>query len=391
MPDRLYADVDPYGYELLLTDAERSVLGRLREVLDRDVAPLLDDHWERAEFPHEIREPIAALRLMDPPELEEATPSSLFCGFRSFELARTDVSVGVFFGGHAWLFRNALLHGGSAQQVERIDIGVRSWATWGAFALTEPAHGSDVARGLETTARRDGDEWVLSGAKRWIGGAAYADLLAVFARDEADGQVKGFLVERRAPGVTVEKIERKIALRMVHNGHVTLDGVRVPEDMRLQRVESFKDVNRLLRAMRTDVAWLASGAQAGAYRAALAYAGSRKQFGRPIAGYQLVQDKLATMLGNLTASLGMAVRLSQLADADGFSDADAALAKAFVGRRTRETVALAREVAGGNGITLDTAVARFFADAEAIYTFEGTDEINQLVVGRSITGIAAFV
>ncbi len=215
--------------------------------------------------------------------------------------------------------------------------------------------------------------------------------------------MKAFLVERRAPGVAVETIGRKVAVRIVANGHVTLDGVRVPEEMRLQRVSSFRDVNRLLRAMRTDVAWLAAGAQAGAYRAALAYTTRREQFGRPVASFQLVQAKLAAMLGNLTASLGMAVRLSQLADGagssggpgstdgQGFTDADAALAKGWIVRRTRETVALAREVAGGNGITLDAGVARFFADAEAIYTFEGTDEINALVVGRAITGTGAFV
>ncbi|MGH3587050.1 MAG: acyl-CoA dehydrogenase family protein [Pseudonocardia sp.] len=413
---RLYADLDPYAYELLLTDAERAVLRRLRDALERDVAPHVDDWWERAECPQALRDTLAGLRLMDP--VDGAEPSSLFAGFRTFELARTDVSTAVLFGGHGWLFRNAVLHGGSPEQAARWDPAVRDWSTWGAFALTEPDHGSDVARGLETAAVRDGDTWALTGAKRWIGAAGLADLLCVFARDRsesaADGRVLAFLVDRRAPGVTVETIGRKIAVRIVPNGHVTLDGVRVPEAMRLQRVESFGDVNRLLRAMRTDVAWLAAGAQAGAYRAALAYATRREQFGRPIASFQLVQAKLAAMLGNLTASLGMAVRLSQLADAGtadtspqtpsvepvetrslavdpGFSDADAALAKGWIARRTRETVALAREVCGGNGITLDAGVARFFADAEAIYTFEGTDEINHLVVGRAITGFGAFV
>lgn len=394
--DRLYADVDPYGYELLLTEPERAVLRRLRGALDRDVAPHVDDWWERAECPPALRDALAAARLLDPVDGREA--SALLAGFRTFELARTDVSTAVLFGGHGWLFRGAVRLGGSPEQVARWDPAVRDWTTWGAFALTEPDHGSDVARGLETTAVRDGDTWTLTGAKRWIGGAGLADLLAVFARDvthRPDGPVLGFLVDRRAPGVTVEAIARKTAVRIVENGHVTLDRVRVPESMRLQRVASFRDVNRLLRPMRTDVAWLAAGAQAGAYRAALAYARRREQFGRPVASFQLVQAKLATMLGNLTASLGMAVRLSQLADGAssgaGFTDADAALAKGWVARRTRETVALAREVCGGNGITLDAGVARFFADAEAIYTFEGTDEVTSLVVGRAVTGFSAFV
>ncbi len=387
---RLYEAIDPYGYESLLSDPERAVLGRLREVLERDVRPLVNDHWDRAEFPHAIRGPLEALDLMAPPELGVET-SALYRGFRMLELARTDVSVAVFYGAQATLFRNSVLLGGSPAQAAELDEGVRSWAIKGVFALTEPDHGSDVARGLATTARRDGDGWVISGAKRWIGGAEYADLITVVARDEADGEVKAFLVDRHAPGVTVEQIPRKMALRIVNNGHITLDRVRVPEARRLQRVNSFRDVNRLLRSMRADVSWLATGAQAGAYEAAVRYTLAREQFGRPIAGYQLVQDKLATMLGNLTASLGMAVRLSQLEDGGGYSDADAALAKGWIARRTRETVALAREVCGGNGITLDTDVARFFADAEAIYTFEGTNEINQLVVGRAITGLSAFV
>ncbi|WP_127129643.1 acyl-CoA dehydrogenase family protein [Georgenia sp. SYP-B2076] len=388
---RLYGAVDPFNYESLLSDAERAVLGRLRAVLDRDVKPLVNDHWDRGEFPEQIRGPIEELDLMSPPELAGDEPSALYKGFRMLELARTDVSVAVFYGAQATLFRNSILLGGSPEQVARFDPGVRSWAVKGVFALTEPDHGSDVAQGLETTARRQGDAWVLSGAKRWIGGAAYADYLTVVARDEADGQVKAFLVDAHADGVAIEKIERKIAVRIVNNGDITLDDVVVPEAQRLQNVSSFKDVNRLLRSMRADVSWLAVGAQAGAYEAAVRYTGTRTQFGRPIAGYQLVQDKLATMLGNLTASLGMAVRLSQLEDAGGYRNEDAALAKGWIARRTRETVALAREVAGGNGITLDTDVARFFADAEAIYTFEGTNEINQLVVGRAITGISAFV
>lgn len=389
-PTRLYGNIDPYGYESLLSEPERAVLARLRTVLERDVAPLVNDYWDRGEFPDQIRGPIEALRLMDPPELGTGT-SALYRGFRMFELARTDVSVAVFYGAQATLFRNAVLLGGSPEQALELDDGIRAWTTKGVFALTEPDHGSDVARGLETTARREGDTWVLNGAKRWIGGAADADYLTIVAKDTADGQVKAFLVERAAPGVRVAKIQRKVSLRIVNNGHITLDGVRVPESRRLQNVNSFRDVNRLLRSMRADASWLAAGAQAGAYEAAVRYALGRTQFGRPIASFQLVQDKLATILGNLTASLGMVVRLAQIEDDGGHRDEDAALAKGWIARHTRESVALAREVAGGNGITLDTDVARFFADAEAIYTFEGTNEINQLVVGRSITGISAFV
>lgn len=232
---------------------------------------------------------------------------------------------------------------------------------------------------------------MLDGAKRWIGGALTADYLAVFARDVADGQVKAFLVEREAPGVGLTKIGGKTALRMMQNVDITLEGVRVPEAMRLQKVNSFADVAAMLRDMRAMVAWIATGIQAGAFEAALRYVRDREQFGRPIARFQLVQEKLARMYGNLAASLSLCADLAALQARGVFRDRDSALAKMWTSLHMRETVALARELAGGNGITLDTDVARFHADAEAVYSYEGTHEINALVVGRALTGVSAFV
>jgi glutaryl-CoA dehydrogenase len=260
----------------------------------------------------------------------------------------------------------------------------------GAFSLTEPESGSDIAGGLSTTARREGDSWVLDGAKRWIGGAATADVLAVFARDVADGQVKAFLVDREAAGVTLEKIHGKTSLRMMQNAHITLDGVRVPEAMRLHNVNSFRDVAAMLRAMRSDVAWIATGIQAGAFEAALRYVNERQQFGRRLGSFQLVQEKLARMLGNVTSSLSLVVRLTEQQTRGIYRDQDSALAKMQTSLLMRETVALAREVVGGNGITLESNVARFHADAEAVYSYEGTHEINALIVGRALTGESAF-
>jgi glutaryl-CoA dehydrogenase len=260
----------------------------------------------------------------------------------------------------------------------------------GVFSLTEPDSGSDIAGGLSTTARRDGDSWILDGAKRWIGGAASADVLAVFARDQEDGQVKAFLVARESDGVTLEKIHGKTALRMMQNAHITLDGVRVPECMRLHHVNSFKDVAAMLRAMRSDVAWIATGIQAGAFEAALRYVTERRQFGRQLGSFQLVQEKLARMLGNVTSSLSLVVRLTEQQAKGIYRDQDSALAKMQTSLLMRETVALAREVVGGNGITLETDVARFHADAEAVYSYEGTHEINALIVGRALTGESAF-
>jgi glutaryl-CoA dehydrogenase len=376
----------------LLSDAERAVLGRLRGVLDATARPLLAEYWERGEFPHQVMPELIALNLMDPPELvaDGAEPSALYTGFRTFELARTDASIATLYNAQAGLFRTAVRVGAAPAVAAELDRRIRRFELTGVFALTEPDHGSDIAGGLATTARRDGADWVLDGAKRWIGGADRADVLAVFARDVTDGQVKGFLVPREAPGVTLHKIGGKTSLRMVQNADIELRDVRVPECARLAAVNSFADVAAMLRQMRSDVAWIATGAQAGAYEAAVRYAMQRSQFGRPVAGFQLVQDKLARMLANLTSSLAVVVALTQQQARGVFRDQDSALVKMTTALHLRETVALAREVVGGNGITLETDVARFHADAEAIYSYEGTHEINALIVGRSITGLSAF-
>jgi glutaryl-CoA dehydrogenase len=383
---------DQYRFSDALTDAERAVLARLRTVLDVRVRPLLDEYWEKGEFPHQVMSDLVGLDLMEPKEIlaTGAEPSALYGGFRNFELARADASVATMYNAQSGLFRATVLHGGTPAQATELDPKVRTFALTGVFALTEPDHGSDIARGLATSVRRVGNEWVINGAKRWIGGADTADVLAVFARDEADGQVKAFLVPREAAGVRLTKIYGKTALRMMQNADIVLDGVRVDESARLGSINSFRDVAELLRRMRSDVAWIACGVQAGAYEAALRYTGRRVQFGRPVAGFQLVQEKLARMLANLTASLGIAVRLTQLQDRGIYRDEDSALAKMATSLHMRETVALAREVVGGNGITLETDVARFHADAEAVYSYEGTHEINALVVGRSVTGLSAF-
>lgn len=390
---RLYGVCDYYDAESLLTEEERRVLGRLRSFLDREARPLLAAYWERGEFPEQLARPLVDLDLMEPAELTAPGGSparGIYQGFRIFELARTDASLATWYTAQAGLFRTAIRVGASAGQQADWMPKVIDFSLKGVFSLTEPESGSDIAGGLSTTARRDGDFWVLDGAKRWIGGAATADVLAVFARDTADGQVKAFLVDRQADGVTLEKIRGKTALRMMQNAHITLDGVRVPESMRLHNVNSFKDVAAMLRAMRSDVAWIATGIQAGAFEAALGYVTERRQFGRPLGSFQLVQEKLARMLGNVTSSLSLVVRLTEQQAKGIYRDQDSALAKMQTSLLMRETVALAREVAGGNGITLESDVARFHADAEAVYSYEGTHEINALIVGRALTGESAF-
>jgi Acyl-CoA dehydrogenases len=368
----------------LLTDAERAKLASLRATLEEHARPHLAQWWEEGHCPEHLRPILAALDLEDP------AFSDAYVGFKHFEFSRFDASIATLYGGQVGMFRTVVREGGSPEQVQAMDADIRSFALTGCFALTEPDHGSDVAQGLATTATRDGDEWVITGHKRWIGNAAISDVLLVVAKDAADGAAKIFVVPRTAPGVSVDDIRGKIALRLVRNGDIRLDGVRVPESARLQRIESFRDVSRILAKLRFVVGWNAAGLQTGAYEAALRYALGREQFGRPIAGFQLVQEKLARMLGNASATLALAVRLTELKRRDELTDAVAAMAKSWAADRVRETVALGREIAGAEGIRVQHDVARFFGDAEAVYTYEGTHEMNSLIVGRAVTGLSAF-
>jgi len=385
---------DVYGFSDRLTEAEKTALAELRATLENKVYPYLNDAWHEDRLPEEIIEPLQSLHLMDPPALKAAGESvrGVFESLRTFELARCDTNVATFFNAQAGLFRTVVREGGNDEQVAELDPQIVNYDLLGVFALTEPDNGSDVARGLQTTAAQNADgTWTINGVKRWIGGAFSADVIATFARDAADNQVKAFLVPRAAEGVTLEKIERKASLRIMQNADIYYKDVVVADDARLKNINSFRDVASCLRLMRSDVSWIAAGAMAGAYEAAVRYTTQREQFGKPIAGFQLIQEKLATMLGNVTASVAMAMQLTEQQEAGIYKDENSALAKMFTAAKLRETVALAREVCGGNGITLDTDVARFHADAEAVYSYEGTHEINALIVGRAITGQSAFV
>jgi glutaryl-CoA dehydrogenase len=317
--------------------------------------------------------------------------SSLLSGWLALEMAHADPSMATFYGVHSGLAMGSIAGLGSPEQRQRWLPSMAAFSSLGAFALTEPTGGSDVAAGLRTTARRDGDEWVLDGQKRWIGNGTFADLIVVWARDVDDNQVKGFVVHSGNPGFRATKIENKIALRIVQNADITLTNCRVPASDRLENANSFKDTAKILRQTRSGVAWQAVGVMLAAYEIALAYATEREQFGRPIGKFQLVQDLLVRMVGNATASLGMVVRLAQLQDAGHYRDEHSALAKAYCTTRMREVVGWARELLAGNGIVLDYDIGRFVADSEALYSYEGTREINTLIVGRAVTGLSAFV
>ncbi|MCU1570369.1 MAG: acyl-CoA dehydrogenase [Naasia sp.] len=384
---------DFYGYEDLLADKEKQVLADLRAYLEREVRPIVDDYWARAEFPMQVMKPLADLRLFAMPwaETRPFENSAVFRGFVALELARIDASIATFVGVQNGLAMGAISVGGDETQRKEWLPKLASAEVIGAFGLTEPLSGSDSAQGLRTVATRDGNDWVLNGAKRWIGNATYSDITVIWAKSAEDGQVKGFIVPTSTPGYTATKIENKQSLRIVQNADIVLDNVRVPESHRLQNANSFRDTATVLRLTRAEVAWAAVGNAIGAYEAALKYTGERVQFGKPIASHQLVQNLLVRSLGNITASMGMVVRVSQLLDAGKQKDEHAALAKLFATERMRETVGWCREALGGNGILLDYGVARHMADAEAIYSYEGTREMNTLIVGRAITGKAAFV
>jgi glutaryl-CoA dehydrogenase len=386
-------DADFYALEELLDDRGRQLVLRVRDFMEKSVAPVINHYWTREEFPHDLMPGIAGLGIAGLACAGYECPGGdpLLDGMIAMELARTDSSIATFMGVHGGLAMGSIYLCGSEEQKRRWLPAMARMEKIGAFALTEPDVGSGAAGGLTTTARRDGDVWVLTGQKKWIGNATFADHIVVWARDVQDNQVKGFVVHKGAEGFAPAKMTHKIALRVVQNALITLDNVRVPEEDRLQHADSFKDTAKVLRLTRAGVAWQATGCARGAYEHALAYARERHQFGKPIAAFQLVQDLLVKMLSNVTASACLCVRLSQLQDQGKAMDHHSAMAKAFCTVRMRETVGYARELLGGNGILLEHQVGRFVADAEAIYSYEGTREINTLIVGRAITGIGAFV
>ncbi|WP_293695748.1 acyl-CoA dehydrogenase family protein [uncultured Agrococcus sp.] len=382
---------DFYGFEQELTEQEQGLLNKLRAVLD-DTHGIVQEHWHKDEFPHGIIEPLAKTGALgfNWEETWDFQGSAAFRGWIALEMGRADASIGTFAGVQNGLASGSIGVCGSPEQRAEWLPKLASGEIIGAFGLTEPESGSDASLGLKTGCRREGDEWVINGAKRWIGNATFADIVIIWARDEEDGQVKGFIVPTETEGFTATKIENKIALRMVENADITLESVRVPESLRLQKANSFRDTAKVLKLTRAEVAWLAVGVMAGAYEAAVRYAKERVQFGKPIGQHQLVQELLAKSLANITASIALCTQVSKMQDEDRQEDAHSAMAKMFVTARMREVVAWAREVCGGNGIVTDYDAARYFADAEALYSYEGTYQMNALIVGRSIIGKSAF-
>jgi glutaryl-CoA dehydrogenase len=374
-----------------LTAEERGYWRTARDFVDDEVLPVINDYWERAEFPRPLVEKLGKLGIVGDGIQGYGCPpmSPIATGLIHMELNRGDGSIGTFVGVQSGLAMQSIAMLGSEEQKEQWLPQMAQLNKIGAFALTEPTHGSDSVA-LETTARRDGDTWTINGAKKWIGNGSIADVIVVWARDVADRQVKGFLVEQSTPGYVARKMEGKGSLRSVWQAEIELTDVQVDEVNRLPGANTFKDTGRVLAGTRNAVAWGALGHATAAYEIAAQYCGERTQFGKPLVSFQIVQDKLVKMLAEVCSMQLYCLRLGRLIEEGKLTDTIAAIAKMNNTRKARQVVSEARDLLGGNGILLDFHVIRHMADIEALHTYEGTETIQTLIVGRDITGVGAF-
>lgn len=383
-----YPEADLMHVVDLLPAGERARYAEVREFLQTRIRAASIEYWNREEFPFGLLAEMAKYGLGG---LQTDGSSKLFKGLMYTEIARADVSLSALVGIHNELIVGMIHELGSPEQKRKWLPGLEAFTQLGAFALTEPDHGSDIAGGLSTTARRDGGEWVINGAKRWIGAGTIADFALVWARDVSDHQIKGFIVETDREGYSATKITNKIGLRIMQNADIALDDVRIPVDNMLPGATAFSRANDLLRDSRAWVGWQAAGIQLAAFDIARSYALERKQFGKELARFQLIQQQLADILGNANASLSLMVELARIQQAGKLEMVQAAMCKATTTRLARSSVAMGRSLMGGNGITTDYEMGKLFGDAEILYTYEGSYEINSMIVARAVTGKSAFV
>ena len=386
---------DWLAVEDLLTDEERDVRDRVRAWADDRVRPVANDLWERAEFPADLFREMADLGVVGGTIEGHGCPGLSATGAHlvGYALASVDGSMSTSHGVHSSLAMRSIAVLGSDEQRERWLPAMARMERLGAFALTEPDHGSGVVD-LATHARRDGDHWVLTGAKKWIGHGTVADVVVVWARDD-DGRIGGFVVDHGDADGTLDGwdariIAGKTGLRSVWQAEITLDGVCVPADNRLAESDTFSDTSTILTASRAGVAWETLGYAEAAYELVSDYVLDREQFGQPIGSFQLVQDKLARMLAQLTSLRLLCLRLGEVERRGELTMEKAALAKMHGAATARGMLADARDLFGGNGLLLEHHVARHHADVEAPFTYEGSDAVQALIVGRAITGLSAF-
>ncbi|XP_038698145.1 acyl-coenzyme A oxidase 4, peroxisomal isoform X1 [Tripterygium wilfordii] len=382
---------DYYQFDDLLTPEEQSIRMKVRECMEKEVAPVMAEYWEKAKFPFHVIPKLGALDVAGGTIKGYGCPGLSMTAYAVAvaEIARVDASCSTFILVHSSLAMLTIALCGSEVQKQKYLPSLAQLQTVACWALTEPDYGSD-ASSLETTATKVEGGWILEGQKRWIGNSTFADVLVIFARNTTTNQINGFLVKKDAPGLTATKIENKIGLRIVQNGDILLKKVSVTDEDRLPGVNSFQDTNKVLAASRLMVAWQPIGISMGVYDMCHRYLKERKQFGAPLAAFQISQQKLVQMLGNIQAMVLIGWRLCKLYEDGKMTAGHVSLAKSWITLKARETVALGRELLGGNGILTDFLVAKAFCDLEPIYTYEGTYDINTLVTGREISGLASF-
>jgi glutaryl-CoA dehydrogenase len=387
-------DIDFAGAFADVTEEERAHQLAVRRFVQDEVLPVIDGYWERYEVPLDLVKRMAELDFLrdgvDVPGYPKI--SKMAEGLAAMEMSRGDGSVSTICGVQGGLALRSIVMLGSDEQIEKYAGPMARGEILGAFALTEPTHGSDSV-GLETSAvpeTRDGVEgYVINGEKKWIGLGSIGDISVVWARGE-DGQVHGYIVPQDAPGYAATTIEGKVSLRAIHQAHIVLTDVFVPAGNLLPKARTFKDTGRVLFATRLGVAWQAVGQAVACYESAVAYSKQRMQFGRPLAASQMVQERLTRMLSVLTQIQLLVKQMTRLDEAGQLTGPQASLAKYTCTRGAREIAAIARDLLGGNGILLENRVARHFTDIEALHTYEGTESVQALIIGRDITGTSAF-
>ena len=392
--ETLFSGFDFYNCDMHFTDKQKALRQEVRDFVEYEVLPAINPYWERADFPWEIARKLVELPIIGGPlgEHGAAGLDLVEMGLVMYELGKGDGSVSTFYGVHSGLAMGSIGMLGDAEQKERWLPKMVKLEKIGAFALTEPDVGSNAAQ-VKTRARKDGDGYILNGAKRWIGNASIADILIIWARDEESNEFGGYVIENpnQTDGVSINDIWGKIGKRAVLNADIGLRDVYVPAENKLAYVNRFSDMAQVLGLGRYGVAWEAAGVAAGAFELALKYTKEREQFGKPIAGFQLIQHKLVEMATEVTLMQTLCLQLSHLINSGQLTAGTASLAKYNNARKARYVTQLARECLGGNGIIIDNHIARLMLDAEVIYTYEGTNEVNLLLVGRELTGLNAFV
>ena len=384
-------DTDAAGAFEDVTEADRAYWTRARSFVQEDLLPVIGEHWDRSEYPLDLVHRLGELDLLrDGVAVDGCAPmSKTAAGLVSMELSRGDGSIATVSGVQGGLAMRSIAVCGSEEQRARWLPRMATGELLGAFALTEPTHGSDSVS-LETRATPVGGGWVLNGEKKWIGNGSMGGITVVWARSDEDGQVRGFVVPQESEGYTGTTIRGKLALRAIHQAHIRMEDVFVPEENVLPAARSFKDTGAVLFATRVSVAWGAVGHAQACYETAVQYARQRVQFGRPLAASQIVQERLARMLSELTQIQLLVTSMTRKEEAGTLSPEQASLAKYTSTRAARSIAANARDLMGGNGILVEHRVARHFADIEALHTYEGTETVQALIIGRGITGLSAF-